>query len=255
MGEMNQESDFEVPNKEEDDPQLPESIKLSLLHLDSFKNNQQNHHRCTTCACNVTASNPMKRPSPESISEPKSKKPLLDTHQNTLAGFSKLPLPQLHRSASDPCTPSRPNLSENINALGDTPLSKGSSSCPALPPKAPVLSRSISDPIVSPAKSFSRTSSSNEMVMELYKEESPRAKRLRRMKERMKEMSQWWDEAMREVEDVCTTEAMKENGEFLCEEAVTVEKVGECLDLHFRCPCGKGYKILLSGKNCYYKLI
>ncbi|XWS58459.1 hypothetical protein CRYUN_Cryun08bG0035600 [Craigia yunnanensis] len=255
MGEMNQESDFEVPNQEEDDLQLQESIKLSLLHLDSFKNNHQNRHRCTTCASNVTASNPMKRPSPETISEPKSKKPLLDNHHNSLSGFSKLPLPQLHRSASDPCTPPKANLSENAKALEDTPLSKGSASCSALPPKAPVLSRSISDPIVSPAKSFSRSSSSNEMGMELIKEESPSVKRFRRMRERMKEMSQWWDEAMREVEDVCTTEAIKDNSELDCEEAVRVEKIGECLDLHFKCPCGKGYKILLSGKNCYYKLI
>ncbi|XP_022719688.1 uncharacterized protein LOC111277525 [Durio zibethinus] len=255
MGDMNQEPDFEVPNQEEDDLQLQESINLSGLHLDSFKNNHQNHHPCIICACNVTASNPMKRPSPEPVSEPKSKKPLLDSHQYSLAGFSKIPLPQLHRSASDPYTPPKTNLSENAKALDDTPLSKGSASCSALPPRAPALSRSISDPILSPGKSFSRSSCFNEMGIELIKEESPSVKRLRRMKERMKEMRQWWDEAMREVEDVWNTEAIKGDGEVDCEEAVRVEKIGECLDLDFKCPCGKGYKILLSGKNCYYKLI
>ncbi|XVF06496.1 hypothetical protein REPUB_Repub06bG0053300 [Reevesia pubescens] len=256
MGEMNKKPDFEVPNQEEEDLQLQETMDLSLLHLDSFKNNHQNRHTCTTCACNVTASNPMKRPSPEPVSEPKSKKPLLDNHHPSLSGFSKLPLPQLRRSASDPYTPPKTNFVENAKAaLEDTPLSKGSVSCSALPPKAPVLSRSISDPILSPGKSFSRSSSSNEMGMELIKEESPSGKRLKRMRERMKEMSQWWDEAMREVEDACTTEAIKNDGELDCEEAVRVEKVGECLDLHFKCPCGKGYQILLSGKNCYYKLI
>lgn len=38
------------------------------------------------------------------------------------------------------------------------------------------------------------------------------------------------------------------------QEAVFVEKSGECLVLHFNCPCGNGYQILLSGNNCYYKL-
>lgn len=39
------------------------------------------------------------------------------------------------------------------------------------------------------------------------------------------------------------------------EEAVCVERTGECLVVHFKCPCGKGYQILLSGRECYYKLI
>ncbi|KAH0668531.1 hypothetical protein KY289_023024 [Solanum tuberosum] len=43
-------------------------------------------------------------------------------------------------------------------------------------------------------------------------------------------------------------------GEALCEEAVWVERMGNCLILHFKCPCGKGYQILLCGNNCYYKL-
>ncbi|XP_022746357.1 uncharacterized protein LOC111296359 [Durio zibethinus] len=151
----------------------------------------------------------MKRPSPEPISEPKSKKPLLDNHHNSLSGFSKLSLPQLDRSASDPYSPPKANLSENAKALEDTPLSKGSASCFALPPKAPALSSSRSNPIILSPVNSSKSSSSNEMGMELIKEESPGAKRLMRMRERMKEMGQWWDEAMREVEDVCTTEAIK----------------------------------------------
>ncbi|OMO52099.1 hypothetical protein COLO4_37412 [Corchorus olitorius] len=55
--------------------------------------------------------------------------------------------------------------------------------------------------------------------------------------------------------DVCNTEATKEDSEVDCEKAVRVQKIGDCLDLHFKCPCGKGYQILLSGQNCYYKLI
>lgn len=38
------------------------------------------------------------------------------------------------------------------------------------------------------------------------------------------------------------------------QEAVFVEKSGDDLVLHFKCPCGDGYEILLSGNNCYYKL-
>lgn len=38
-------------------------------------------------------------------------------------------------------------------------------------------------------------------------------------------------------------------------ESVWVEKAGEGLVIHFKCPCKKGYEILLAGNNCYYKLI
>lgn len=178
MCEMNQEPEYEVPSQEEeeedDDLQLQEPINFSNLHHDSFKNNHQiqNRHPCTPCACNVTAaSNPMKRPSPEQISEPKSKKPSLD-----LSGFSKLPLPQLQRSVSDPFTPTKANVSEYAKGLEDTPLSKGSASSSALPPKAPVLSRTRSEPIVSPVKSVARSSISNDLGIESIKEESHSAK-------------------------------------------------------------------------------
>lgn len=46
----------------------------------------------------------------------------------------------------------------------------------------------------------------------------------------------------------------EEAAENLPQEAVFVEKSGDGLVLHFRCPCGNGYQILLSGNNCYYKL-
>ena len=39
------------------------------------------------------------------------------------------------------------------------------------------------------------------------------------------------------------------------EESVYVERVEEGLTVHFKCPCGKGYQILLSGRSCYYKLM
>ncbi|GFQ08800.1 hypothetical protein PHJA_003024000, partial [Phtheirospermum japonicum] len=100
--------------------------------------------------------------------------------------------------------------------------------------------------------------------------ESPSAKyiplqRLRRMKERLREMSQWWNQVVIEGEEEGTesenyfsdniqkgeSETEMENPS---QEAVWVEKNGECLVLHFKCPCGTGYQILLSGNDCYYKL-
>ena len=117
---MNQEPDFEVPNQEEDDLQFQESINLSLLDLDSFKNNNQNRHPCTTSACNATTSNPLKRSSPEQIWKPKSKKPSLHNHPYSLSGFSKLPLPKLHWTTALLLTLvplQKANLSENAKAL------------------------------------------------------------------------------------------------------------------------------------------
>ncbi|GER41689.1 hypothetical protein STAS_18418 [Striga asiatica] len=96
--------------------------------------------------------------------------------------------------------------------------------------------------------------------------ESPSTKRLRRMKERLKEMSQWWNQVVHEDEEDDDesendfTENIQKEGpendevENPSQEAVWVEKKGECLVLHFKCPCGTVYQILLSGNNCYYKL-
>ncbi|RHN56440.1 hypothetical protein MtrunA17_Chr5g0429531 [Medicago truncatula] len=39
------------------------------------------------------------------------------------------------------------------------------------------------------------------------------------------------------------------------EEAVSVEWIDECLSLTFKCPCGKGYEVLICANNCYYKLV
>lgn len=93
---------------------------------------------------------------------------------------------------------------------------------------------------------------------------------LKTLKERMsemREMIQWWEKIVGEegeeednngrgnhdigtiTEVECAAET--ETGE----EAVSVERTGECLVLHFKCPCTKGYQILLSGNNCYYKLM
>lgn len=39
------------------------------------------------------------------------------------------------------------------------------------------------------------------------------------------------------------------------EESVGVERVGDSLEIHLKCPCGKGFEILLNGTSCFYKLL
>lgn len=85
---------------------------------------------------------------------------------------------------------------------------------------------------------------------------------LKTLKERMgemREMIQWLEnfvgeEVEEEENNGCgaITEEVETETET---EAVSVERAGECLVLHFKCPCKKGYQILLSGSNCYYKLM
>nr|XP_009782141.1 PREDICTED: flocculation protein FLO11 isoform X2 [Nicotiana sylvestris] len=124
----------------------------------------------------------------------------------------------------------------------------------------------------SPTQSaLARTGSLSQNVQEssgvVNNAESPATMRLKRMKQGMKEMRQWFDLMIQEdaqVEKASSEEnkSLKENEtetetetEASCEEAVWVERMGNSLVLHFRCPCGDGYQILLSGNNCYYKLL
>ncbi|KAE8663177.1 hypothetical protein F3Y22_tig00113096pilonHSYRG00198 [Hibiscus syriacus] len=131
----------------------------------------------------------MKRPSPDT----KSKRPLVENHPYSLSGLSKIPLRQLHRTISEPLTPTK-----LAKVLEDSSLSKATGSS-SLPPKPRDLIRSISDPIFSPYKPLSRNSSPQETCVELIQEESPSAKKLKRMKERVKEMNNWWGETIKEV--------------------------------------------------------
>ncbi|KAK8629059.1 hypothetical protein V6N13_077916 [Hibiscus sabdariffa] len=187
---------------------------------------------------------------------------MVENHPYSLSGFSKLSLPPLHRPVSDPLVPAKEAF----------PFSKGSASSSLHP---------VSDPIFSPAQLLSTTSTP----------ESPSAKwmRLNRMREVMRNLRLHWTNTIKEVEGVMAgaanevvpneateatedteaikdveaanevvpneaTEATEDKGQLEFEETVGVQKIGECLDLHFPCPCGKGYQILLSGENCYYKL-
>ncbi|KAK7340476.1 hypothetical protein VNO77_21180 [Canavalia gladiata] len=267
-----------VPRKHTNSPSLEQQQHIdhsaveptdlfSMMHL----NNACLHRQppCTTAAAN----NSMKRRSPpcsSSSGEPSAKKLFCDQEDLTLHGFSAIPLPLnlsplvnkknsfpvLRRCVSDPYHPPAP-VSEH-----STPPPRGS----GLPPLPPSLRRSVSDLTPSPEQSlgFCRSLSSEETTI------TPDSMRLRRMKDRLKEMRQWWDEVMKEEEEgeegeeECAVPEVAEEDKVLSqdelgggdsEEAVNVEWAEKCLSLIFRCPCGKGYEVLLSENSCYYKLI
>ncbi|KAJ4723226.1 flocculation protein FLO11-like [Melia azedarach] len=249
--------------------------RFSHLHL-------TNRPPCTSCgyrrfSTSSASSGSHKRPSsenPSSSYEPNPKKPNHnDDYTNFRAGFSKIPLspppqetqPFLRRCVSDPYNPPIPPV------VGETPLSPVQNpevACPGtplsnaiatskLPPRPPTLRRSVSDPMPSPAKTFSSSC------------ESPSAEWLKSTGDCMREMSRKWDELLRYEEDSATaersrqtdhpsedndTDAAMENSAKGFNEAVKVERKGEALIIHFKCPCGAVYQILLLGGNCYYKL-
>ncbi|KAJ7980284.1 flocculation protein FLO11-like [Quillaja saponaria] len=232
--------------------------------------------------------------------EPKPKKHFFEQDDLTLRGFSVISLPTgslptgttqtqktqscpvLRRCVSDPYNPVTqcqnsssgldslvisPQSPENVKACINpvTPPSvKSFSSASSLPPLPPTLRRSVSDLTPSPSKTLSCSASSAEVGVDLTKEETSNLKRLRRMKESLREMRHWWDEAMRdELEEEeeqrgpeFNDDVKKEDKEEdYLEESVTVERAKECLIINFKCPCYKGYQILLTGTKCYYKLI
>ncbi|MED6221781.1 hypothetical protein PIB30_058010 [Stylosanthes scabra] len=88
------------------------------------------------------------------------------------------------------------------------------------------------------------------------------------MKERFKQVLQLCHEALEYVEE---EEEKKNSGECVIadydnnevppqdndnlkgEEVVSVELADKCLRVIFKCPCGKGYVVLLSRNTCYYE--
>ncbi|KAI4356658.1 hypothetical protein L6164_000663 [Bauhinia variegata] len=257
-------------------------------------NHHLQHHQCATCGCSGT--NSMKRRSsssgsclqdpsmaaPESDSEPRAKK-FCEQEDSVLRGFSAISLPigvgTFAPTNEKPCPVLRRCVSDTYRPLSSTGVGfpTNSSHSPehvktepvanpatpscmrgsGLPPLPQSLKECISDPTPSPAKSFSRSSSSGEMGLE----ETSNSTRMKRMKDRLREMKQWWDEVMREGEEDYAQDAeddkvlAKDDSGGDSEEAVSVEWAEKCLGINFQCPCGKGYKILLSGTNCYYKLV
>ncbi|KAL1832353.1 hypothetical protein ACET3Z_002004 [Daucus carota] len=207
--------------------------------------------------------------------------PVLSPH--SLQGFKKIQLPPtiLRRTISEPLDPncrfsnplSPEILERSLSDLGlvevkspendprTVPVVNVVETTPSsLPPRSPVLGRKISD-----AMSSGKIGSDSK--------ESPSSLELKKIKKGLRQMSQWFSEAL-EMEDDQEEEEEEQKG-CLCkhktenpkgkecseaekeidEEAVSVDKTGGCLIIKFKCPCSKAYHLLLSGNSCYYKLI
>nr|KYP68705.1 hypothetical protein KK1_022346 [Cajanus cajan] len=214
------------------EPNIPNSPPLCKI-----QRNQEDHATLDPCSCPrhppCSAVAPVKRRSPSSSAQPSAKKLFCDQEDLSLHGFSAVhvPLnlhslltkgrssPVLRRCVSDPCCPPRPS---------------------ALPPLPPTFRRSVSDlsPLPLPCINCEENTAPDSLVWTVLE------KRLRRMKDRLKEMKQLWDEVMEDND--------QEDGGG---EDFSVEWAEKCLSIIFRCPCGKGYEFLLSENNCYYKLV
>ncbi|CAN6677503.1 unnamed protein product [Malus baccata var. baccata] len=236
------------------------------------------------------------------------------------SGYRRISLPPLRRCISDPYNPpsattpnyafehslsaSRcggslcnmtPSYSPDRLHFPKTPFHSPAAVLPPLPPPQ-TLQRSVSDLNPSPAKTSSRSSTSSQDFHFSTDIDTPNSKRLQRMKGRLREMSLWCQQLMREedlmeededheeqaaeenkeeeeeaeeeqVQTVdatdqdfhdnatATAENLQDDGGKEFAESVSVEKKDDCLVIHFRCHCDKAYQFLLSGGDCYYKLM
>ncbi|KAF7139103.1 hypothetical protein RHSIM_Rhsim07G0050800 [Rhododendron simsii] len=227
---------------------------------------------CTACGGSMNRRSPsstpsLQEPNPSSCWGLNTQKQYLSASK-TLDGFTKIPLPITSSFTwatpdSNPTLQPAPTLrrcvSDPVSSPGTpSPAKAGSSASVTLPVVPAVFRRSFSDPspeayhaAVTPPDSVNR--------------QGPKSKRMKRMKDGMREMRQWLDEVMREGEEEDGgSELDDKNGapkvqdhepETESEEAVSVETSGKVLIIHIKCPCGKGFKILLNGNNCYYKLL
>ncbi|KAM5566933.1 proline-rich receptor-like protein kinase PERK9 [Rosa sericea] len=281
-------------------------------HLDFAVNNHFSMLRLDSSS-KPHSSAALKRPSPPSSHQPNPKKEKLSPPP-LFPGFSKItplpPLPKSHsgrtrtrnpllrRCISDPFTPPRldslsaPPVPNSIHSPDNdvvpssavTAITSPPSVISTRPPPRPTHHRTVSDPTSSPAaKSASRASSSSGDG----DDDTPNTKRrLKRIKDRFKEMTLWFEQVMLEDDDdeekvpeiqqeqeeeeqIINTEPSDDHVQGLentavtkedCdqkrfEESVSVEKVGECIVIHFSCHCGVPYQFLLAGGNCYYKLM
>ncbi|KAL3849838.1 hypothetical protein ACJIZ3_011720 [Penstemon smallii] len=131
-----------------------------------------------------------------------------------------------------------------------------SSPLPPLPPSP--LRRTSSAPVPSQVVPAQRTLSS--CSPNSNAKESPGSKRLKRMNEKVQELSELVMSTALE-EDDCNNDNNKDDDEYdenESEEAVCIEKKEDGgLSIHFKCPCGKIYEVLVSADNkkIYYKLM
>ncbi|CAM8977982.1 unnamed protein product [Rhodiola kirilowii] len=148
--------------------------------------------------------------------------------------------PSLQRCVSDPSHPP----STNSPGDGDGPLRRCISD-PSHPPSTNSPARGGGLPPLYPGSTGL----------------SPDSLRLKRMRQRMKEMAQWWVDVVHEDDNeenhnAAAAPASLDASDKELEEQVSVEKIGDDgLKIKLRCPCGSGYELLISGHCCYYKII
>ncbi|KAK9025471.1 hypothetical protein V6N11_038338 [Hibiscus sabdariffa] len=232
-------------------------------------------------------------------------------HRNSLPGFSKRPLPQLHGTVSDDPSPA---------SLPDpSPASLPNPSPASLPDPSPANKKlkilkeyekevkTKWDVAVFEVEGLMRASTELE-AKKLHgtvslpdpspaslPDPSPANKRLKILNEYAKEVKTKWDLAVFEVEGLMRASTELEAKKDKClhqlesgveafwqtlnlvkatcssdklnvlpedtdeleydEECIAVEQTRDGLELQFQCPCSKGYKILISGNHCFYKLL
>ncbi|KAG8372506.1 hypothetical protein BUALT_Bualt12G0073300 [Buddleja alternifolia] len=240
----------------------------------------------------TTTTTTYKRHSPSSFQEPSLKKkatldppssPTTAAADYHLHGYTKLPLPHyfpiaalppLRRTISEPLYSANTTINPPLQDFSDLNIVQESSSPSPHPKPPPPLHRTVSDPSpvanrqaiaasgTPPRPPLPRSASRSPICGESTNHET---ERMKRMKERLKEMNKWVNEFVNDVatENYKTDIIPKEEIESEIQvqehetqqEAVWVDKDGECVILHLDCPCGNRYQILLHGSDCYYKLI
>ncbi|KAG5246812.1 mucin-5AC [Salix suchowensis] len=217
--------EFQIPaaNNLED-----ESIDFSLLRLDSSTNNHYHSTPCTTCGCSASSSS-SKRRSPDHIPQDqlakKPKKLFLEPHETT------------------PSNDNNNNVPNSVSGFSKIPLPICST--------GPVLRRCHSDPSSPPNVANLVPQSppgSSKKGSASLPPKPPFDNDDKKILVNVIFLGKTYFGFLGYREDF--SDSMTNN-----EESVCVEKTGDCFIVHFKCPCGKRYQILLSGGNCYYKLM
>ncbi|KFK31138.1 hypothetical protein AALP_AA6G073500 [Arabis alpina] len=239
----------------------------------------------------AATTSPVKRPSPESKEandEPRRKKlfvPRLDEEDekmSNLMGYSKIPIPTTdlnpNRIRSSPVY--QRSLSDTFASNGSifgsgyirngiaqesAPSSNNNNLVASLPPRPPMFRRSVSD--VSPAALKTRSSAIRETDL-VNPGSSEANKMLYVIKDGVRELDQWCNKLLKYGEAVSSVKqddtpqgSMQEEDEVQeeqqkeCKEGVKVDRVGEAFVVEINCPCGRNYRTLFSGRDCYYKLL
>ncbi|CAH8385835.1 unnamed protein product [Eruca vesicaria subsp. sativa] len=264
-----QETDYSYAHPDEE--VNTNNIDLSLLRINSFGNSSDrrranssppqfpSHGSFGSSSTAAATTSPVKRPSPESkeADEPRRKKLFLpppprdaeDDHtMSNRMGYSKIPLPV----DSNP-TRVRPIYRRSLSDTFASRSRVAQETAPSLPPRPPVFRRCVSDVSPGPSRGIQETSEANKMLYAI--------------KNGVVELDQWCNKLLQYGELVSSVkrddtdpkeedESQEGEGqEKECKEGVKVDRVGEAFVVEINCPCGRNYRTLFSGRDCYYKLL